>query len=140
MLDEQRAENSRCIRAAAPATVFPVSCRPRPTLNVVAVKPALQHPNVTLLTDTYVKRIETSATGREAREVVRREGETERYCADIVVFACGAINSAALLLRSANAMHPDGLANRRRRAALHVSQQLGADRDLTAAKPDPLPE
>jgi choline dehydrogenase-like flavoprotein len=29
----------------------------------------------------------------------------------VVVLACGAINSAALLLRSANARHPDGLAN-----------------------------
>src|SRR5947208_12555676 len=31
--------------------------------------------------------------------------------ADIVVFSCGAINSAALLLRSANDKHPRGLAN-----------------------------
>src|SRR5574339_1080871 len=34
-----------------------------------------------------------------------------RYSADIVVAACGAINSAALLLRSANDRHPHGLAN-----------------------------
>ena len=31
--------------------------------------------------------------------------------ADIVVSSCGAINSAALLLRSANDKHPHGLAN-----------------------------
>jgi len=42
---------------------------------------------------------------------VRRNGEEERYRTDIVVVACGAINSAALLLRSASWMHPDGLAN-----------------------------
>lgn len=33
------------------------------------------------------------------------------YNSDIVVVACGAINSAALLLRSANEQHPNGLAN-----------------------------
>jgi choline dehydrogenase-like flavoprotein len=42
---------------------------------------------------------------------VEREGKNEIYSADIVVVACGAINSAALLLRSANDMHPRGLAN-----------------------------
>ena len=35
----------------------------------------------------------------------------ERYSGDIVVVSCGAVNSAALLLRSANDAHPRGLAN-----------------------------
>jgi choline dehydrogenase-like flavoprotein len=43
--------------------------------------------------------------------VVERNGATETYSADIVVSACGAINSAALLLRSASDKHPRGLAN-----------------------------
>ena len=43
--------------------------------------------------------------------VVERNGHTETYQADIVVVSCGAINSAALLLRSANDKHPNGLAN-----------------------------
>src|SRR6185437_4718035 len=42
---------------------------------------------------------------------VTREGREERYCADIVVVACGALSSALLLLRSANDAHPQGLAN-----------------------------
>jgi choline dehydrogenase-like flavoprotein len=74
MLDEQRAENSRCIRCST-CDGFPCLVQAKADAQLVAVKPARQHPNVTLLTDTYVKRIETSATGREAREVVRREGE-----------------------------------------------------------------
>jgi choline dehydrogenase-like flavoprotein len=45
------------------------------------------------------------------RVVVERGGATETYSADIVVVACGAINSAALLLRSASDRHPRGLAN-----------------------------
>ena len=42
---------------------------------------------------------------------VTRNGGEERYSADIVVVACGALSSALLLLRSANDRHPDGLAN-----------------------------
>ena len=38
-------------------------------------------------------------------------GREEVYSADIVVVACGALSSALLLLRSANAAHPNGLAN-----------------------------
>jgi choline dehydrogenase-like flavoprotein len=43
--------------------------------------------------------------------MVERNGERESYSGDIVVAACGAINSAALLLRSASDQHPRGLAN-----------------------------
>jgi len=43
--------------------------------------------------------------------VVQHDDRTEIYRADIVVVSCGAINSAALLLRSANERHPKGLAN-----------------------------
>jgi choline dehydrogenase-like flavoprotein len=43
--------------------------------------------------------------------IVERDGVEQRYTADIVVSSCGAINSALLLLRSACAQHPDGLAN-----------------------------
>jgi len=59
-----------------------------------------------------VTRLETSASGREVTHiVVERQGTPETYAADVVVVACGAINSAALLLRSANDRHPRGLAN-----------------------------
>ena len=42
---------------------------------------------------------------------VVRDGVPETYSADVVVVSCGAINSAALLLRSASDTHPHGLAN-----------------------------
>jgi len=111
MLDEARPHESACIRCAT-CDGYPCLVQAKADAHVVCVKPALQYPNVSLLTGAYVERIDTSATGREASEiVVRRAGEEERYRADIVVVACGAINSAVLLLRSANWMHPDGLAN-----------------------------
>jgi choline dehydrogenase-like flavoprotein len=72
----------------------------------------LEYPNVTLLTGAYVARLETSVSGREVtRVIVERDGVRESYSADIVVSSCGAINSAALLLRSMSDQHPRGLAN-----------------------------
>jgi choline dehydrogenase-like flavoprotein len=79
---------------------------------IVCVDPALQHPNVCLLTGAYVKRLKTDASGRVVtRVLVERNGLAEEYSADVVVVSCGAVNSAALLLRSANDNHPNGLAN-----------------------------
>ena len=76
------------------------------------MRPALEHANVTLVTGAYVKRLETSATGREVTAaVVEREGVEERYSASVVVLSAGAVNSAAVLLRSATDRHPNGLAN-----------------------------
>jgi choline dehydrogenase-like flavoprotein len=80
--------------------------------HIVCIEPALESPNVTLLTNAYVTRLETSASGREVTGVIVERGDQrERYRADIVVSSCGAINSAALLLRSASDQHPRGLAN-----------------------------
>jgi choline dehydrogenase-like flavoprotein len=78
----------------------------------VCVDPALTHPNVTLLTGALVRKLETSSSGREVtRVIVERGRETLAFSSDVVVVSCGAINSAALLLRSANDRHPRGLAN-----------------------------
>ena len=71
-----------------------------------------QYPNVTLLTDAHVQRLETSASGQVVTKViVERAGQMEEYCGDIVVVSCGAANSARLLLMSASDQHPRGLAN-----------------------------
>jgi choline dehydrogenase-like flavoprotein len=110
-LDESSREKSPCIRCES-CDGFPCLVDAKADAHVTCVRPALEHPNVTLLTDSYVERLETSASGHEVTGVVvKRNGHMERYTADIVVSACGAINSAALLLRSANDRHPNGLAN-----------------------------
>jgi choline dehydrogenase-like flavoprotein len=70
------------------------------------------HTNVTLLTNALATRLVTDPSGRTLTTVeVLRAGAQEHYAADIVVVACGALSSALLLLRSANARHPHGLAN-----------------------------
>ena len=79
---------------------------------VCCVDPALAHSNVTLLTNAKVLRLETDGSARSvSKVVVERNGATETYSGSIVVVSCGAINSAALLLRSANDQHPRGLGN-----------------------------
>jgi choline dehydrogenase-like flavoprotein len=67
---------------------------------------------VTLLRNAKVIRLQTTPDGRAVKDVVvEREGETETFAASIVVVSCGAVNSAKLLLMSANENHPNGLAN-----------------------------
>jgi choline dehydrogenase-like flavoprotein len=111
MLDEQDAQRSRCIRCST-CDGHPCLLGAKADAQVVGVDPALGFPNVTLRTGAKVERLECGPSGREVTGVVvRRGGASERYAADVVVVACGAINSAALLLRSASDRHPDGLAN-----------------------------
>ncbi|MBM6584190.1 GMC family oxidoreductase [Microvirga sp. BT689] len=74
---------------------------------------ALAHPNVSLMTETEVLRLETGADGKTVvAAIVKRDGREERLTARAFAVAAGAIQSAALLLRSANAANPTGLANR----------------------------
>jgi choline dehydrogenase-like flavoprotein len=111
MLDERAQWKSPCIRCAT-CDGHPCLVNGKSDADVVCVKPALEYPNVTLLTNALVTRLDTNASGREVTTVrVERAGATEQYSAGIVVVSAGAINSAALLLRSANVRHPRGLAN-----------------------------
>ena len=112
MLDEGSPRTSRCIRCNT-CDGFACLVYAKSDAQVICVDPALQHPNVSLMTGCHVTRLETSPSGREISAVVfERDGKTERLAADLVVVSAGAINSAALLLRSANTKHPNGLANR----------------------------
>jgi choline dehydrogenase-like flavoprotein len=111
MLNEKDRRASACIRCDT-CDGHPCLVAAKADAQVVCVDPALAHPNATLLTGAYVTRLETSASGRQVtRVVVERGGAVELYSADVVVVSAGAINSAALLLRSASGQHPRGLAN-----------------------------
>jgi choline dehydrogenase-like flavoprotein len=79
---------------------------------VMAVRPVLAMPNITLKVNSQVVKLETDATGRTVTGVVvDHDGERETYTADIVSVSAGASNSARILLASANETHPNGLAN-----------------------------
>jgi len=80
--------------------------------DVCCIRPALARPNVTLWTNAIAERLHTNRSGCRIESVdVRRNGEVVRVHAPLVIVSCGAVNSAALLLRSATNKHPAGLAN-----------------------------
>jgi choline dehydrogenase-like flavoprotein len=80
--------------------------------DVCCVRPAIARPNVTLWTRALARRLITDGAERKISAVdVERNGQTVRVEAPLVIVACGAVNSAALLLRSATARQPQGLAN-----------------------------
>jgi choline dehydrogenase-like flavoprotein len=111
MLDEARRPASACIRCAT-CDGFPCLVHAKSDAEVIAVRPLLGNPNVTLLTSAEVLRLETSPSGREVTGVVvARAGGEETYAGDIVVVCAGAANTAKILLRSATDQHPGGLAN-----------------------------
>ena len=103
---------SACIRCDR-VDGFPCLVQAKSDAQVICVDPALAYDNVEMLTNAYVQRLETDGTGRAVNAVVTTlaDGSTVRLTADVVVVSCGAVNSAALLLRSAGDRHPNGLAN-----------------------------
>jgi choline dehydrogenase-like flavoprotein len=110
-IDERNPRKSACIRCAT-CDGHPCLVQAKSDAQTLGVDPALEHGNVSLLTNAYVSRLDTDGAGRKVTKVhVERDGKREIYSADIVVVSAGAINSAALLLRSRSDKHPRGLAN-----------------------------
>ncbi len=111
MLDETNRHASACIRCNT-CDGYPCLVNAKSDTQTCCVDVALTFPNVSLLTNTRALRLETNGSGREVTKViVDHNGVVEELSANIVVVSCGAINSAALLLRSASDKHPRGLAN-----------------------------
>ena len=103
--------NSRCIRCQT-CDGFPCLVQAKSDAEMLGVRPALEHPNVTIRTGARALKLNTNAAGTAVTEVVvEQDGSTTSYQADIVVVSAGAANSARLLLASANEKHPRGLAN-----------------------------
>ncbi len=111
LLDEDHRAASACIRCAW-VDGFPCLVHAKCDAEVIAVRPLLGLPNVTLLVGAEVTALRTDPAGRSVTEVViSRAGQRESYSADIVVLAAGAANTAKILLRSVSGKHPAGLAN-----------------------------
>jgi choline dehydrogenase-like flavoprotein len=91
---------------------FPCQIRRKGDAEVCGVLPSTNFENVDLWTGAYARRLLTDQPGRHVEAVeVEHAGELHVVRARLIVSACGAVNSAALLLRSATDRHPDGLAN-----------------------------
>ena len=111
LLNEDHRAASDCIRCAW-VDGSPCLVHAKCDAEVIAVRPLLGLPNVTLLVGAEVSQLRTDPSGRVVTEVVvNRAGQQESYSADIVVLAAGAANTARICLRSASGTHPGGLAN-----------------------------
>jgi choline dehydrogenase-like flavoprotein len=101
-MDESDPEAGRCVRCDR-FDGFPCLTDGKADAHVLCVRPALKHANVTLKTRAKVERL--LSDGQSITGVVEESGET--HTADVVVVSCGAVNSAALLLRSGVANSSD---------------------------------
>lgn len=105
-------QGGRCVRCGT-CDSYPCMVDAKGEADVAAMRPALQSGNITLLTNSTVTKIVTRSDGTEVAGLEVR-GPHGRFMvrASRYVLAGGAVNSAALLLRSRDAASPDGVANR----------------------------
>ncbi len=112
-LNETDRVESKCIRCDT-CDGYPCLVHAKSDSDINCIRKIMHLPNVTLVTQAKVTRLLTNATGT-AIESVEAEldgtGKKTTFAGDVVAVCCGAINSAALLLLSANDKHPNGLAN-----------------------------
>jgi choline dehydrogenase-like flavoprotein len=111
MLDEKNPPQSHCIRCQT-CDGFPCLVQAKADAEMVGVRPALEYPNVKLLTHAKALKLNTNPSGNAVQSVlVELEGKQQLFSSSIIIVSCGAANSAKLLLQSANDKHPRGLAN-----------------------------
>lgn len=110
-LKEDNREQSECIRCDT-CDGFPCLVDAKSDAHTTCIREALRYPNVTLLRNAKVHRLLTNTKGTRVTKVeYERDGKTETVEGKIIVLSCGAINSAAVLLRSKSDKFPNGLAN-----------------------------
>jgi choline dehydrogenase-like flavoprotein len=112
-LDETNPVESKCIRCDT-CDAYPCLVHAKSDADIMCVRKIMHLPNVTLMTRARVKGLVTDSSGKEVKSVKVQIGENpqlEVFSADVVAVCCGAVNSSALLLASANDKHPQGLAN-----------------------------
>ncbi|MGZ4594540.1 MAG: FAD-dependent oxidoreductase [Actinomycetes bacterium] len=106
-----RREGGACIRCKT-CDGFPCLVSAKSDAETCAMDPAIASGHVRLLTGTRVRRLVTEPTGRRVTHLVAEgPGGTVSVAGGRFVLAAGAVNSAALLLASADDAHPRGLAN-----------------------------
>jgi choline dehydrogenase-like flavoprotein len=123
-LDESNPEASKCVRCDT-CDGYPCLVHAKSDGDINCIRPILHMPNVTLMTNTRVIRLITNPNGTAVTAVeVEHSGKQlhepgsetpekgiARYEAHLFCLCAGAINSAVVLLASANDTHPRGLAN-----------------------------
>lgn len=107
-----RRQGGACILCAT-CDGFPCKLGAKNDAETCAVEPALKTGNVELRTGVYARRLILSADGKRVDAVeVEHQGEIQRLTAPLIILSASAVNSAALLLRSACSAAPNGASNR----------------------------
>jgi choline dehydrogenase-like flavoprotein len=109
---------SKCIRCDT-CDGYPCLVHAKSDADINCIREILHLPNVTLMTNSRVTRLLTNANGTAVTEVevihsgsaASKNGKVATYTAGIFAVCAGAVNSAVILLASANDKHPTGLAN-----------------------------
>jgi choline dehydrogenase-like flavoprotein len=104
---------SKCVRCDT-CDGYPCLVHAKSDSDINCIREIMSLPNVTLLTNTRVLRLITNASGTAVTEVEVLHADSNAkatYSADIFALCAGAVNSAVVLLQSANDRHPRGLAN-----------------------------
>lgn len=137
-LDEENPEESQCIRCDT-CDGFPCLMHAKADAHTTCINPALEnYPNLHLLTKSKAIRLHTDASGKKVTEVeIDNDGTRERISADTFIVSCGAINTAALLLRSGNDKHPNGLANSSGMVGRHYMCHNNSAIVSVSTKPNP---
>ena len=110
--DEAHPQTSHCVRCTT-CGGYPCMLKAKSDARSIVLDPIRNLPNVTILTGHKVTRIETDGAGKTVTGVVTQtDTGTQTFRGTLYMLAAGAANSAAILLQSRTANHPDGLANR----------------------------
>src|SRR3984957_18211471 len=116
---------SKCVRCDT-CDGYPCLVHAKSDADINCIRQIMHLPNVTLMTNSRVTRLlpNSSGTAVTAVDVIHagpgkgyappasKDGVPATYRAGFFAVCAGAINSAVILLASANDMHPSGLANR----------------------------
>lgn len=110
-LNEDSPEKSKCIRCAT-CDPYPCKIHAKMDAETACLNPGLATGKITLWTECKALRLITNESGNRIQALeLERSGETIQVTAEKFVCSAGAINSAALLLRSSQPHHPQGLSN-----------------------------
>ena len=100
-------------RAPTPWDAYPDTRSGKLDAETAALAAALRSPDVTLVTGAKVRRLLLAADGRQVEGVeYDQDGERRVQRAKTVVLSAGAVNSAALLLRSGDVANRSGVVGR----------------------------
>ena len=118
--DEKNPLDSKCIRCDT-CDAYPCLIHAKSDADVNCIRQIMHLPNVTLMTNSRVTRLLTNSEGtsvtsveviHSGEDLVSNGGKNATYSAGYFALCAGAVNSAVVLLASANDKYPNGLANR----------------------------